>query len=124
MRKKVCGSCGKIVNEGICECRKAAKAEYNKKHRRDEILDSWRWKKKRKVIIQRDSSLCQRCLIKYKMITTNDLQVHHIKNRVDFPELAFDDNNLICVCQSCNRQLDQKNILDFEWDNKGFECNL
>jgi len=124
MRKRICGSCGKIINEGMCACRKAAKQEYNREHRRDEILDSYRWKKKRKQIVQRDGGLCQRCFYKYKMIITEDLQVHHIKNRVDFPELAFDDDNLICVCQVCNRQLDQKNKLDFEWNNRNIDFNL
>jgi 5-methylcytosine-specific restriction endonuclease McrA len=32
-------------------------------------------------------------------------EVHHIKHLDDYPELAFDDNNLISLCSACHRKM-------------------
>jgi 5-methylcytosine-specific restriction endonuclease McrA len=32
-------------------------------------------------------------------------EVHHIKHLEDYPELAFDDNNLISLCSACHRKM-------------------
>lgn len=123
MRQRFCGGCGeKIIDGTICKCKKTRINTGNFK--RDIILDSYRWKKKRKYIKQRDGHLCQRCLIKYNIINSDDLQAHHIKSRVDFPELTWDDDNLICVCGTCNRQLGTTNELDFKWDINNKDFNL
>ncbi|HAU85073.1 MAG TPA: HNH endonuclease [Lachnospiraceae bacterium] len=125
MRKKICGSCGKFFNEGTrCECRKAANTEARRNYERDPMIGSYRWKKKREFIRRRDNNMCQRCLIKYKLITTTDLSVHHIKSRNHYPELAWDDDNLICVCGSCNSALGTSDKLDFEWNTKQNSFNL
>ena len=68
--------------------------------------------------------MCQRCFIKYKIITCDDLTVHHILSRKHYPELIFEDENLICLCSTCNKQLGTKDKLDFEWDKyKNKEIN-
>ena len=125
MRKTICNRCGKFINQGItCECKKRARREYEKNYQRDSVMDSYRWKKKRENIKKRDDFLCQRCLIKYNLITTEDLEVHHIKSRKDYPELAWDDDNLICVCGHCNKSLGTRNKLDFEWRVKDIDFVL
>lgn len=31
-------------------------------------------------------------------------EVHHIKHSDEYPELAYDDNNLISLCHACHNQ--------------------
>lgn len=125
MRYRFCPSCGKkIVDGSICECRKESRKNYYKNYKRDKTLDSYRWKKKREFILKRDGRICQRCLIKYGIINYDDMQVHHIKSRKNYPELTFEDSNLISICGTCNRQLGTKDELDFEWELRDSEYNL
>lgn len=69
-------------------------------------------------IIKRDGFLCMRCFIKYNIINSEELTVHHILSRKNYPELMFEDSNLICLCSTCNKQLGTKDKLDFEWTAK------
>lgn len=55
-------------------------------------------------------------MIKYGVFETEHLQVHHIKNQDDFPELAYDEDNLITVCRLCNTQMGKSDKLDFAWE--------
>lgn len=72
--------------------------------------------------------MCMRCLIKYNLVNTSELTVHHILSRKNHPELVFEDLNLMCLCATCNKQLGTKDKLDFEWDaeehNKRLEIKL
>lgn len=124
MKKKICTGCGKLINfNSICECRKNdSKFKYHK-YEKGSIIHTTSWRKKRLEIIKRDI-YCQRCLIKYNLFNTDDLTVHHIKSRNSYPELAFDDNNLVTLCRSCNSKLGStSNKLDFEWEHKEIEEN-
>ncbi|PEN68502.1 HNH endonuclease [Bacillus wiedmannii] len=86
----------------------------------DKLRNTDRWKRKtRPRIINRDNGLCQRCLIKYNIINSDELQIHHIKSAVNHKELFFEDSNLITLCKTCNLQLGTKDELDF--DCKTFE---
>lgn len=82
------------------------------------IRNTSRWRRKRDDIKERDGYFCQRCWSKYNLRTNDTLEVHHIKSYRDFPELAFDDNNLITICHCCNMQLGNSNKLDFEWNRE------
>ena len=129
MRKTICSKCGKFKQEGKpCTC-KPNRINRVKKKSSDtkDIINTRAWKdKKRPQIIKRDGGLCQRCLIKYGIINNERIEVHHIKSRKDYPELAFDDNNLICVCKECNLALGTSNKLDFEvnWEYKETKLSL
>lgn len=122
MKKKIC-TCGKRVpfNE-TCSCkliRKKQRNEYQKEYYKKnkeslKELTSKRWRDLRKSIILRDGGYCQRCFIKFGVINDKSLQVHHIKPRVEYPELMYDEDNLICLCKTCNLQLGVKGILDFD----------
>lgn len=125
MRYIFCSNCGKKIVDGtICECKKSSRKVYYKTYKRDKVLDSYKWKKKREFILKRDGRICQRCLIKYNIINYDDMQVHHIRSRKNFPELTFDDSNLISLCGTCNRQLGTKDKLDFEWRTDDRDFNL
>lgn len=118
-KKRTC-HCGKIINHNeVCSCKKnnnrnSYQREYYQRNK-DTLkpLSSSRWRKLRRLIINRDNGLCQRCLIKYDLFNSDELQVHHIKPRIEFPELMFDESNLITVCKTCNLQIGLKE-LDFK----------
>lgn len=124
-RKTTC-SCGKIVKSGAtCDCKKKNRKIYMQTWKADPLLNTYKWKKKRLQIIERDGGLCQRCLIKYNIINNEEIQVHHIKSRAKYPELTFDDDNLICICKTCNLQLGIKDVLDFDKNSlETIEYNL
>lgn len=68
---------------------------------------SQKWKRKRLKILRRDNYLCQECKRYGKMIAARE--VHHIKYSDEYPELAYDDNNLISLCHAChNKQHPEK----------------
>ena len=120
MRKKICNGCGKMVDENHkCEVKRLKYNENKRKYAKQNKdtqseLTTVRWRKFRLNIISRDNHLCQRCLIKYQIINAGELQVHHIKPRIFFPELMYDENNVITTCKTCNIQLGLEGI-DFEW---------
>lgn len=133
-RKRICKYCRKLVDENSphsCEGTNKKRLEYNKRkreyyHKNKEAqkeLTTTKWRKFRKVIINRDNHLCQRCFIKYGIINSGELQVHHIKPRINFPELMYDENNVVTLCKTCNVQLGLNGI-DFEWSNEEIEFML
>ena len=64
--------------------------------------NSKRWKTKRKKILKRDDYRCQNCKKYGKMVEAT--QVHHIKHTDKYPELAFEDENLISLCLACHNK--------------------
>ena len=92
-------------------------SEENKKVNR--FYSSKAWKDKREEIKSRDI-YCQRCFIKFNIITYDNLEVHHIEPLTVKWEKRLNSNNLITLCKQCHRQLDMCNNgkLDFEWNPK------
>ena len=78
-------------------------------------IHSKQWRDFRKMIIIADGGFCQRCFIKYHRMTLDNLEVHHIIPRTTNPEMAYDENNVITVCKTCNLELGLNGI-DFDWD--------
>lgn len=68
----------------------------------DPFYNSTAWKKVRLVALVRDNYLCQACLRNKRLTTANT--VHHIKPRLDYPELALDIDNLESICPSCHNK--------------------
>lgn len=62
-----------------------------------------RWQRKRAAILRRDKYQCQECKRYGRMREAKE--VHHIKHLDDYPELAFDDSNLISLCSACHRKM-------------------
>lgn len=63
---------------------------------------SKKWKRKRAVILRRDNYLCTECR-KYgrkRQATT----VHHIKHADEYPELAYNNDNLTSLCAACHNK--------------------
>lgn len=115
---KICSSCGKrIQHSEVCQCKKDRMKKY-KKENHDGFYNTVMWKRLRKKILKRDDYICQRCLNLFDIIETTNLQVHHIKSRVNHPHLSYEESNLITVCRTCNLQLGTKDRLDFEYTIK------
>ncbi|PFU40195.1 HNH endonuclease [Bacillus cereus] len=93
-------------------CRKRIKTNAQKKH----PSGTWKFQKLRKRVINRDKGHCQRCRILFDEMNFDDLQAHHIKSWRDFPELAYDELNLVTICKYCNLDLGNSNKLDFPWE--------
>lgn len=79
------------------------------------IYNSARWKQKRIKILERDCYECQDCKARVvrayhnqEKLSARDKEirraeeVHHIKEVREFPELAFEDDNLISLCKQCH----------------------
>ena len=119
--RKMCNKCG--YHQDKCRCSTMRKIDPKKGNREsDKVLWTYRWRKKREQIKKRDGHFCQRCWSKYNILNSERLEVHHIKNRIDYPELIFEDSNLITICKTCNLQLGSVHELDFEW-NKNNDCD-
>ncbi|QHE63105.1 HNH endonuclease [Rossellomorea vietnamensis] len=116
-------SCGKLkrANER-CSCKNVRS---KKDKDRNTVLTTRRWRKLRLNIIKRDNYHCQRCFIKYGVINSegNQLQVHHIKPRIKYPELVFEETNCVTLCKRCNLELGTKEHLDFDYEPQPFESN-
>lgn len=64
------------------------------------------WKHKRQEILKRDNYECQWCKAEGKVKTNAHtiLEVDHIKELEDYPELALDDDNLRTLCKDCHNK--------------------
>ena len=121
-------TCGKIIPDTErCECKKQADRMRNRNRatqnpEEKKFFNSKRWKVTRKSVIKRDNGACQRCLVKYNLIITDNIQVHHIKPRVkyngenSYPDLRHEESNLVTLCQQCNTHLYIREELDFNWE--------
>lgn len=131
---KRCTKCNKKIQIGeTCECVKARKRENKNKSSRKyyaenkdhiKMINVKKWHDIRKLVIQRDGGYCQRCFVKYKTFTVDKLEVHHIKPRIDFPELVYDTSNLITICKQCNMDLGTQHELDFEITIEDIDYNI
>ena len=68
----------------------------------EQFYKSSRWKKKREHILRRDRYLCRNCR-RYGRIRERT-EVHHIKHRDEYPELWFEDSNLVSLCHACHNK--------------------
>lgn len=131
-KKKICRYCNKVVEDNHICSKNEKKQQYNKYKReyyqnnKEMILEltSAKWRRFRKIIISRDNHMCQRCLLKYGLINGENLEVHHIKPRVEYPELMYEEKNVITLCKTCNLQLGTTPSLDFDWENPEIELKI
>lgn len=61
-----------------------------------------KWRRKQQLILRRDGYLCQDC--KRYGRTTQATTVHHIKHADEYPELEWDNDNLISLCSACHNK--------------------
>lgn len=71
-------------------------SDVNVKIRNGSLYKRWR-----KAVLIRDEYCCQLCIDK----TAEDLEAHHIKGFASFPELRFDVNNGLTICEPCHKYI-------------------
>lgn len=64
------------------------------------------WKRKRKVILKRDNYRCKECGRYGKVVEANT--VHHILPIEERPDLRFNNNNLVSLCEEHHEKMHNK----------------
>lgn len=67
------------------------------------FYNSGEWRRLRLEAIERDNNECQWCKLEGK-VTTDNLEVDHIKELEFYPELAMDLDNLRTLCKDCHNK--------------------
>lgn len=106
--KKSCQYCGRVHPVGY-ECPKKPKRKKQGKREAEQTRSSYVWQKKRKEIKERDHYLCVYSLSKGRIVY-EDLEVHHIIPLEERPDLAFEDGNLITLCQEVHERAERGEI--------------
>lgn len=77
---------------------------YTKGKKANPFYFSTAWRKKRLEILERDNFECVMCREEGRVTTGKDttLEIDHIKELDDYPELALEDTNLRTLCRRCH----------------------
>ena len=111
--KKICSKCGQAIKHNqICICRANTSNNRNVSPEKRKFYSSYAWQKLRNRKVK-EHPYCERCWNKYKIITTENLQGHHIKSFKDFPELRLDEDNVAVLCRVCNLQIGDSSVVDW-----------
>ena len=91
------------------------------KRQRGKCINSWNHKQWKKAVFERDNHECKKCY------TKEHLCAHHIKPWKECPEMRFEIDNGLSLCNSCHAKVHGKemcNILNdgTSW-NKGVACS-
>ena len=88
--------CGGIIKDGKCNrCQRCQNQEDPELH----LGNDWTWRKISEAF-RRDHPYCEDCDAEGRV--TMATQVHHRKNRREHPELKYDWDNLMSLCDSCH----------------------
>lgn len=132
-----CSKCRKKIPYGqrLCKACSLEKGKENREHIKkynqnlkesDDLLKTQAWKKTRNLIIDRDK-FCVLCSQR-NTIETRNLQVHHIRKRVDAPELMYDPENLVTLCKKCHEEVEEMPVRDqkelFKYSLKDIDYRL
>lgn len=68
-----------------------------------DIIYSDTWNKLRNAY-REENPICERCvyLNRVTVTSTYKLSVHHIRMRNKYPDLVYDENNLLTLCTRCH----------------------
>ncbi len=110
--KKLCPICGKLHSLGET-CKPYNNRMSDKLTEQRQFRNSTAWKKKREEIKERDKYLCVYCLQVDKIITRDNLEVHHIVKIAHSEDGRLLDDNLITLCRYHHEQA-EKNIISKE----------
>lgn len=103
--KKICSKCGKTIEYNkTCTCRPNTSYNRTITPEKRKFYSSYAWQKLRNRKVK-EHPYCERCWSKWKIITTEHLQGHHIKSFKDYPELRLDENNVAVLCRMYNLQI-------------------
>lgn len=109
-----CTKCKKTIpmGETYCDKCKPKRNEYKKHAKKHNVyeeevgkLSARRWRAVRERVIIRDLGCCRMCLLN-NYSETKGLQVHHLRKRNDRPDLAYDMDNLVTLCEAHHKKLE------------------
>lgn len=80
--------------------------DHTTKEGRAQFYGSTEWRDKRAEILDRDNHECQWCKEEGRVTVSDDsvLEIDHIEELKDRPDLAFDDSNLRTLCKDCHNK--------------------
>ena len=111
--KKICSKCGMIIEYNkACTCRTSTSYNRNISPEKRKFYSSYAWQKLRNSKVK-EHPYCERCWKKYKILTTEHLQGHHIKSFRDYPELRLDEDNVAVLCRVYNLQVGGSSVVDW-----------
>ena len=79
------------------------KVNVSTREERSEFYNSRDWRELREVALERDHHECVWCREQGR-VTTEDLEVDHIKELEFYPEFALDIDNLRTLCKECHNK--------------------
>ncbi|GAA0491235.1 HNH endonuclease [Salinibacillus aidingensis] len=93
--------------------------QYQTKEQQMKFYKSKAWRQLRLFVLERDNYECQECKRNgYVKLADNDkhksLDVDHIKELVDYPDLAMDPDNLETLCIKCHNRKHGRYLKGFE----------
>ncbi|MDU1413452.1 MAG: HNH endonuclease [Clostridium sp.] len=101
--KKMCDEC--TLKYGTMERERYRRYKEKRKDSVEQsFYNSTPWLKKRDMIKDRDNNLCLICFLKYKLFISCDC-VHHITELKEDWEQRLDEDNLICLCAKCHKEV-------------------
>lgn len=96
-------------NHPFCIDDRSKLKDSNKTIRWGKDMNRWR-----KAIFERDGYCCQICHDYSRKGHSVEINAHHIKSFVDYPEERFNIENGITLCNSCHIWIHHLNILSFQ----------
>lgn len=80
--------------------------DHTTKEGRAQFYGSSEWREKRAEILARDNYECQWCKEAGRVTVEGNavLEVDHIQELAEHPELAFDNDNLRTLCKDCHNR--------------------
>ncbi len=111
--KKICSKCGKTIEYNKMYTGRTSTL-YNRttSHEKPIFYSSYAWQKLRNRKVK-EHPYCERCWSKWKIITIENLQGHHIRSFKDYPELRLDEDNVAVLCRVCNLQVGDSSVVDW-----------
>jgi 5-methylcytosine-specific restriction endonuclease McrA len=97
-----CGRCGKIHPAGY-RCNEGRIYRGGEERR---LRNKYAWAKKAQEILKSSHYMCAVCRDQ-GVVTTENLEVHHIEKLSERPDLLLEDDNLICLCQLHHKAADR-----------------
>ncbi|PTI27810.1 HNH endonuclease [Staphylococcus xylosus] len=83
--------------------------DYNDSKERKRFYNTKAWRELRAYIVKRDNYECQHCKLEGKVTVDREdkhktLEVDHIKELENYPDLKLDEDNLITLCVWCHNK--------------------
>lgn len=113
MIKKLCPTCGKVIERSLKLCEECTikitskrNKAYNSSLRNKEqekVYHTKQWDIAKRQVALRDNSLCRLCFSN-RSWTASQL-VHHIVEVEEDTTLVYSVDNLISLCESCHQQV-------------------